>query len=45
VKIAWLVKTTSDDDTYECLFEEPPSWYSVIIPIVYTEVKTGAPEQ
>lgn len=43
MKLAWLVKRSSDDE-WEILFEEPESWYATIVPIAYVELKSGAPE-
>lgn len=44
MKLAWLVKSSHDDDEFEIKFSEPESWYPIVIPIVYQELTTGEPQ-
>jgi hypothetical protein len=42
MKVAWLCKLDSEDD-WQIMFTEPPSHYSEVKMIVYTEVEPGEP--
>lgn len=39
MKTAWLVRPTGEDE-WRIVFDEPPGWHGVIVPIAYMELET-----